>query len=179
VAVVEVRVTLGDLTRTRADALVNAANSSLLGGGGVDGALHRVGGPTVLAACRRLRATSLPDGLPPGRAAVTTAGALPARHLIHVVGPVYRAGQADELRPLLASCYTEALRLAGELGAGTVAAPAVSAGAYGWPLDDAARTAVRAARASTAPVRELVFVLNNPAAHTAFLEALESSAGPG
>jgi O-acetyl-ADP-ribose deacetylase (regulator of RNase III) len=132
------KVNQGDITTTPADAIVNAANSSLLGGGGVDGAIHRRGGPAVLAACRELRATTLPDGLPPGRAVATTAGELPARWVIHTVGPVYGRGDADTLR----SCYRESLRVAAELGASTVAFPLISAGAYGWPVEDAVRQAV-------------------------------------
>jgi O-acetyl-ADP-ribose deacetylase len=153
----------GDITRQQADAIVNAANSSLLGGGGVDGAIHRRGGPEILAACRRLRAEAYPDGLPTGRAVATVAGLLPARWVIHTVGPVY--SRSEDRSALLASCYTESLRVAGQVGARTVAFPAVSAGIYGWPADDAARVAVRAvhaAAAAAAPptsVREARFVL--------------------
>ena len=136
------RITLvqGDITRQQADAIVNAANSSLLGGGGVDGAIHRHGGPEILAACRRLRAGAYPDGLPTGQAVATTAGRLPATWVIHTVGPVY--SRREDRSALLASCYSESLRVAAELGAHTVAFPAVSAGIYGWPADDAARIAV-------------------------------------
>jgi O-acetyl-ADP-ribose deacetylase (regulator of RNase III) len=134
----------GDITDQRVDAIVNAANSSLLGGGGVDGAIHRRGGPAILAACRELRASSLPDGLPPGRAVATTAGELPARWVIHTVGPVHGRGDAETLR----SCYRESLRVAAELGVGTVAFPLISAGAYGWPLEDAVRQAVDSIRAA-------------------------------
>jgi O-acetyl-ADP-ribose deacetylase (regulator of RNase III) len=135
----------GDITTQRVDAMVNAANSSLLGGGGVDGAIHRVGGPAVLAACRELRATILPDGLPPGQAVATTAGELPARWVIHTVGPVHGRGDAETLR----SCYRESLRVAGELGAATIAFPLISAGVYGWPVDDAVRQAVDTIRAAS------------------------------
>jgi len=135
----------GDITTQRVDAIVNAANSSLLGGGGVDGAIHRVGGPAVLAACRELRATTLPDGLPPGQAVATTAGNLPARWVIHTVGPVYGHGDVETLR----SCYRESLRVAAELGAVTVAFPLISAGVYGWPVDDAVRQAVDMIRAAS------------------------------
>jgi O-acetyl-ADP-ribose deacetylase (regulator of RNase III) len=134
----------GDITRQRVDAIVNAANSSLLGGGGVDGAIHRVGGPAVLAACRELRASTLPDGLPPGKAVATTAGDLPARWVIHTVGPIHGHGDVETLR----SCYRESLRVAAELGAGTVAFPLISAGVYGWPLDDAVRQAVDTIRSA-------------------------------
>src|SRR5687768_15659530 len=119
----------GDITAQAVDAVVNAANSSLLGGGGVDGAIHDAGGPEILAACRRLRATELPDGLPAGQAVATTAGDLAASHVIHVVGPVW--SPTEDRSALLESCYREALRVADELGVRTIAFPAVSAGAYG------------------------------------------------
>ena len=127
----------GDITVQAVDAVVNAANTAMRGGGGVDGAIHRAGGPSVLADCVR----RFPHGLPTGQAGWTTAGDLPARFVIHVVGPNYRAGQRDP--DLLVSCYREALRVAADLGVATIAFPAVSAGIYGWPLDDAARIAVR------------------------------------
>ncbi|RKT17173.1 O-acetyl-ADP-ribose deacetylase (regulator of RNase III) [Streptomyces sp. 1114.5] len=138
------RITLveGDITEQQVDAVVNAANSSLLGGGGVDGAIHRKGGPQILADCRRLRASHWGKGLPTGRAVATTAGRLPARWVVHTVGPVYRAEEYEERAELLASCYRESLRAAVELGARTVAFPAVSAGIYGWPPADAARIAL-------------------------------------
>jgi O-acetyl-ADP-ribose deacetylase len=144
------RITLvqGDITRQQVDAIVNAANSSLLGGGGVDGAIHRRGGPEILAECRRLREGSHRDGLPAGQAVATTAGRLPARWVIHTVGPVYSRG--EDRSALLASCYRESLRVADELGARTVAFPAVSAGIYGWPADDAARIAVGTVHAAAA-----------------------------
>lgn len=123
----------GDITEQRVDAIVNAANSSLLGGGGVDGAIHRRGGPAVLAACRELRRTTHPDGLPPGQAVATTAGELPARWVIHTVGPIHGSGSVATLR----ACYRGSLSLAADLGAHTIAFPLISAGAYGWPLDEA------------------------------------------
>ncbi|MER5599459.1 O-acetyl-ADP-ribose deacetylase [Streptomyces sp. NPDC002265] len=136
----------GDITRQSVDAVVNAANSSLLGGGGVDGAIHRRGGPAILEDCRRLRASRYGKGLPTGRAVATTAGELDARWVIHTVGPVW---SADEDRSaLLASCYRESLRVADDLGARTVAFPAVSTGIYGWPMDDGARIAVETVRAA-------------------------------
>src|SRR4051812_43537732 len=136
------RIEQGDITEVQADAIVNAANSSLLGGGGVDGAIHRRGGPEILAACQELRATTLPDGLPAGQAVATTAGRLPAGWVIHTVGPVY--AKREDRSETLASCYRESLRVADELGARTVAFPAISTGVYGWPKDDAARIALRA-----------------------------------
>jgi len=134
----------GDITRQSADAIVNAANSSLLGGGGVDGAIHRRGGPAILEACRRLRAGHLGKGLPTGRAVATTAGDLDARWVIHTVGPVWSA--TEDRSGLLASCYRESLRVADELGARTVAFPAISTGVYAYPLDAAARVAIEATR---------------------------------
>jgi O-acetyl-ADP-ribose deacetylase (regulator of RNase III) len=160
----------GDITRQRADALVNAANSSLLGGGGVDGALHRRGGPAILEECRRLRATAYPEGLPTGRAVATTAGRLDARWVIHTIGPVYST--TENRSALLASCYRESLRVAEELGARTVAFPAISTGAYGWPVDDAARIAVETVRATPTAVEEARFVLFDERAYEAFAARL-------
>ncbi|WP_097231328.1 O-acetyl-ADP-ribose deacetylase [Streptomyces zhaozhouensis] len=158
----------GDITAQRVDAVVNAANSSLLGGGGVDGAIHRAGGPEILAACRDLRAGHLGGGLPTGEAVATTAGRLPARWVIHTVGPVHSA--TEDRSALLTSCYRSSLRIAQELGARTVAMPAVSTGVYGWPLDDAARLAVAAAHEAAAggAFDELRFVLFDERAYRAF-----------
>jgi O-acetyl-ADP-ribose deacetylase len=156
----------GDITRQSVDAVVNAANSSLLGGGGVDGAIHRRGGPEILAECRRLRASHYGKGLPTGQAVATTAGDLDARWVIHTVGPVHSA--TEDRSDLLASCYREALRVADELGARTVAFPAVSAGVYGWPMDDAARIAVETVRAAPTNVAEVRFVLFDERAYAAF-----------
>ncbi|GLK15958.1 O-acetyl-ADP-ribose deacetylase [Herbiconiux flava] len=125
---------------------MNAANSSLLGGGGVDGAIHRRGGPEILAACRELRRTRFPDGLPAGDAVSTTAGRLPARWVIHTVGPVHST--TDDRSAVLASAYRRSLEIAGELGAASVVFPAISAGVYGWPAESAARIAVDTVRAS-------------------------------
>ena len=142
----------GDITAQDVDAVVNAANRSLLGGGGVDGAIHRRGGPAILAECQRLRESAYPDGLPIGRAVATTAGDLPARWVIHTVGPVWSAG--EDRSALLRSCYLESLRVAAELGAVSVAFPAISCGLYGWPIDDGARQALAAIRsAPRAPPR--------------------------
>ncbi|MEU8650586.1 O-acetyl-ADP-ribose deacetylase [Streptomyces sp. NPDC048737] len=160
----------GDITTQSVDAVVNAANSSLLGGGGVDGAIHRRGGPAVLEECRRFRAGHLGKGLPTGQAVATTAGRLPARWVIHTVGPRYSA--EEDRSELLASCYRESLRVAGELGARTVAFPAVSAGIYGWPVEDAARIAVETVRATPTAVEEVRFVLFDEQAYTAFAEQI-------
>ncbi|MFG2436115.1 O-acetyl-ADP-ribose deacetylase [Streptomyces sp. NPDC048508] len=156
----------GDITRQSADAVVNAANSSLLGGGGVDGAIHRRGGPAILADCRRLRAGHYGKGLATGRAVATTAGELDARWVIHTVGPRY--ARDEDRSELLASCYRESLRVADELGARTVAFPAVSAGIYGWPMDDAARIALETVRAARTEVEEVRFVLFDQSAYDAF-----------
>lgn len=163
----------GDLTRERVDAIVNAANSSLLGGGGVDGAIHRAGGPEILAECRALRETTLPDGLPTGRAVATTAGRLAARWVVHTVGPVW-PGDGPELarrRALLEDAYRNSLGLAASLGAASVALPAVSAGIYGWPADDAAEVALGTSAAADAAPALVRFVLFSPAMHLAFADA--------
>lgn len=156
----------GDITRESVDAIVNAANSSLLGGGGVDGAIHRRGGPAILEDCRRLRAAHLGKGLPTGRAVATTAGDLDARWVVHTVGPVFSA--TEDRSGLLASCYRESLRVAGELGARTVAFPAISTGVYGWPMEDGARIAVETVRAADTTVEEVRFVLFDARAYEAF-----------
>jgi O-acetyl-ADP-ribose deacetylase (regulator of RNase III) len=160
----------GDITGQSADAIVNAANSSLLGGGGVDGAIHRRGGPEILAECRALRASRYGKGLPTGQAVATTAGRLDARWVIHTVGPVHSTG--EDRSALLASCYRESLRVADELGARTVAFPAVSTGVYGWPLDDGARIAVDTVRGARTAVEEVRFVLFDDRAYEAFAARL-------
>ena len=134
-------VKVGDITREDVDAIVNAANSSLLGGGGVDGAIHRAGGPAILQACRRIRATTHPDGLPTGEAVITTGGRLPARHVIHTVGPIYGRHGGEEAR-LLAACYRNSIALAAAHGLASIAFPAISTGVYGYPKDEAARVAL-------------------------------------
>lgn len=173
----------GDVTTQQVDAIVNAANSSLLGGGGVDGAIHAAAGPALLAECRELRRTRLPDGLPVGDAVATGAGELPARWVVHTVGPNLHAGQTDPA--LLASCFTRALDVAAEVGARSLAVPAVSAGVYGWDVREVARVAVNAVRAwvaahddgAGAPVDLVRFVLVSDAALAAFDAAL-AAAGP-
>ena len=160
----------GDITRQSADAIVNAANSSLLGGGGVDGAIHRRGGPAILAECRALRASRYGRGLPTGQAVATTAGELDARWVIHTVGPVYQGPDSDPAR--LASCYRESLRVADELGARTVVFPAISTGVYRWPMDDAARIAVQTVRRTPTVVEEVRFALFDDRAYEAFVRHL-------
>lgn len=163
----------GDITKQEADAIVNAANSSLMGGGGVDGAIHRRGGPAILDECKRIRATQYPDGLPTGHAVATAAGQLPARAVIHTVGPVY--SKSEDRSELLASCYREALRVADELDARTVAFPAISTGVYGWPMDDAARIAIDTVRRAETRVEEARFVLFDAGANAVFERALNAA----
>jgi O-acetyl-ADP-ribose deacetylase len=160
----------GDITAQDVDAIVNAANASLMGGGGVDGAIHRGGGPAILQACKEIRRTSLPDGLPTGLAVATTAGDLPATWIIHTVGPVYSGSQEDPV--LLASCHTQTLRVADELGAKSVAFPAISTGVYGYPLDEAAEVAIGAVRDAHTDVADVRFVLFGSEAYGAFERAL-------
>jgi O-acetyl-ADP-ribose deacetylase (regulator of RNase III) len=160
----------GDITDERVDAVVNAANSSLLGGGGVDGAIHRKGGRAIMEECRNLRRTNYPDGLPTGGAVATTAGDLPASWVIHTVGPVFSG--SEDRSTLLASCHTEALQVADELGARSVAFPAISTGVYGYPLELAAPIAVRAVREAETQVEEVRFVLFDADALRAFQRAL-------
>jgi O-acetyl-ADP-ribose deacetylase (regulator of RNase III) len=175
----ELEAVRGDITRQRVDAVVDAANSSLLGGGGVDGAIHRAAGPELLAACRRIRAVDLPDGLPAGDAVATAGFRLPARHVIHTVGPVFSA--SEDRTDVLASAYRRSMEVAAGLGARSVAFPAVSAGVYGWPVDDAARVAVAAVRGAVAdgaaPGIELVrFVLFSDSVLAEFERALADGA---
>ena len=160
----------GDITQFEADATVNAANSSLLGGGGVDGAIHRAGGPDVLAECRLL------GGCETGDAKATTGGRLPARYVIHTVGPVWRGGESGEA-DALASCHRRSLEVATGLGCATVAFPAISTGIYGYPLEPAARVAIGAtadAVEAHAGIARVTFVLFDRRAYDAFAEALET-----
>ncbi|MEU5875190.1 O-acetyl-ADP-ribose deacetylase [Glycomyces sp. NPDC047369] len=160
----------GDITLQHVDAIVNAANSSLMGGGGVDGAIHRAGGPEILDACRDLRASQYRKGLPTGQAVATTAGKLHARWVIHTVGPVY--SETEDRSALLASCYRESLRVADGLRAASVAFPAVSAGVYGWPAESAAQIAVATVRETATRVEDVRFVLFNDEVYAAFERAI-------
>jgi O-acetyl-ADP-ribose deacetylase (regulator of RNase III) len=162
-----VRLIEGDITAFPADAIVNAANNGLLGGGGVDGAIHRAGGPAILAECRRIRADLLPNGLPTGQAIATTAGNLPARWVIHTVGPIYR-GSPDDAE-LLALAHRTSIALARDLGARSIAFPAISTGVYGYPLELAAPIALAEARA--ADDLDITFVLFSGATLEAFRAA--------
>lgn len=167
----QLTVVAGDITNQVVDAIVNAANRRMRGGGGVDGAIHRAGGPSVLDDC----IARFPDGLSTGEAGWTTAGNLPARWVIHVVGPNFRAGETD--RGLLESCYREALRLADELGANSIAFPLVSAGIYGWPLEDAAHVAVSTLVSTQTEVGEARLVAFSSDTHAALTRALTGSGG--
>jgi O-acetyl-ADP-ribose deacetylase len=137
-----VRIKVGDITKESVDAIVNAANSTLLGGGGVDGAIHRAGGPEIKKQCQEIRRVQYPDGLPTGQAVITTAGKMPAKHVIHTVGPVYGRGGTDKAA-LLTACYMNSLSLAVQQGIQTIAFPAISTGVYGYPMDEAASVSSR------------------------------------
>ena len=167
-----IEVVVGDVTDQAVDAIVNAANSSLLGGLGVDGAIHRVGGPSILRECRAVRSARWPHGMPAGEAVATTAGRLPARWVIHTVGPVYSA--TEDRSATLASAYRRSLEVADEVGAASVAFPAISAGAYGWPMADAARIAVDAVRDSRGSVELVRFVVLREETAQVFKRALRA-----
>jgi O-acetyl-ADP-ribose deacetylase (regulator of RNase III) len=171
--VTEITLVQGDITAQDTDAIVNAANSSLMGGGGVDGAIHRRGGPAILEDCKRIRAERYPDGLPTGEAVVTGAGDLPARWVIHTVGPVY--SKSEDRSDLLRSCVVQSLERADEVGARTVAFPAISTGVYRYPLEEAASTLVRAARQAQTAIEEIRFVLFDDDAYSAFAKAFDQS----
>jgi O-acetyl-ADP-ribose deacetylase len=164
----------GDITREDVDAIVNAANSSLLGGGGVDGAIHRAGGPEILEACRRLRDTTHRDGLPAGEAVITPGGKLRARFVIHTVGPIY--GQQGGESRLLGNCYASAIALAAQHGLKTLAFPAISTGVYGYPKEEAARVAMAAidlALEANPTVKEVRLVFFSEADAKAFLASVD------
>ena len=162
----EITAVQGDITEQHVDAIVNAANSAMRGGGGVDGAIHRAGGPAILEDC----VGRFPDGLATGDAGWTTAGRLAARWVIHVVGPNRNAGQTD--RSLLTSCYSRALEVADELGARSVAFPLVSAGSYGWPKDDAIACALEVFRSADTAVEEARMVAFGESTHRRIEAAL-------
>jgi len=161
----------GDITTQEVDAIVNAANHSLLGGGGVDGAIHRAGGKEILAECKKIRTERYPDGLPTGESVATTAGRLPARWVIHTVGPTF--AKTKDKSGLLRSCYTTSLAIAGELGARSIAFPLISSGVYRWPKDDAVRQALSALRSADTAIDQAILVLYDDAT----LELAEQIAG--
>lgn len=166
----------GDITRIAADAIVNAANSALRGGGGVDGAIHRAGGPAIMRELDQIRAAS--GGCPTGSAVVTTAGNLPAKYVFHAVGPVWRGGGHSEAE-LLASCYRTAMKLAAERGVRTISFPSISTGVYGYPVEEAAPIALRTvaeALAGDTPVETAIFVLFDRATFEAYERALQALA---
>jgi len=165
----EITVVQGDITTQEVDAVVNAANNRMRGGGGVDGAIHRAGGRAVLEDCVR----RFPDGLATGEAGWTTAGEMPARWVIHVVGPNHAAGQTD--RSLLTSCYRRAVEVADEIGARSIAFPLVSAGIYGWPLDDAVDAALETLRATPTEVEEARMVAFGASAYDAIRQRLSTT----
>jgi O-acetyl-ADP-ribose deacetylase (regulator of RNase III) len=162
----ELTVVQGDITKQHVDAIVNAANRAMRGGGGVDGAIHRAGGAAILDDC----IARFPHGLETGQAGWTTAGDLPAQWVIHVVGPNFVAGERD--RGLLTSCYSNALKVAGEVAARSIAFPLVSAGIYGWPLDDAAAAAVETLRSTPTEVEQARIVAFGDTAYEAVAAVL-------
>ena len=165
-------VKVGDITKEDVDAVVNAANGTLMGGGGVDGAIHRAGGPEIKKECEEIRRTHYPDGLPTGRAVITTAGKMPAKRVIHTVGPVYSRGGRDKAE-LLASCYRNSLRLALENGLKTIAFPAISTGIYGYPLEEAAKVSSQTIEDfldSNKSLQEVRLVFFSPSDAEVFLE---------
>ena len=169
-----VRLVQGDITNIEADAIVNAANNSLMGGGGVDGAIHRKGGPKILEECKKIRATTWPQGLPTGKAAITGAGNLKARHVIHTVGPIWRGGDHNEPE-LLAQAYQNSLKLAASKGLKTIAFPSISTGAYRYPIEDAAKIALKTVKKflDEDSLDEVVFVLFSESALEAYTKKAE------
>jgi O-acetyl-ADP-ribose deacetylase (regulator of RNase III) len=176
----ELRLIHGDITEQDTHAIVNAANSTLMGGGGVDGAIHRKGGPEILEACRRIRSSTHPDGLPAGEAVVTTGGRLRAQRVIHTVGPVWRGGTSDEAI-VLANAYRNSMRAAAREGLRSIAFPSISTGAYGYPAERAAAVALRAVieeiRALADAFAEVRFVLFSPADLQIYSEKLHQLLG--
>jgi O-acetyl-ADP-ribose deacetylase (regulator of RNase III) len=167
-----VLVKVGDITKENVDAIVNAANGTLMGGGGVDGAIHRAGGPEILKECKKIRRVQYPDGLPTGQAVITTAGRMPAKYVIHTVGPVYGPGGKDKVE-LLSACYRNSLTLAIGSGLKTIAFPAISTGIYGYPLHEAAQVSSQAIQqflSSNASLQEVRLVFFSPSDAETFLK---------
>jgi len=173
---VKLSITQGDITRQATDAIVNAANSSLMGGGGVDGAIHRAGGPAILEECKKIVARQ--GRLPTGRAVITTAGNLPAKHVIHTVGPVWHGGDKGEAE-LLESAYRESLKLAAENNLTSVSFPSISTGAYGYPVEQAAAVALSTVmaflREKATSIKEVVFVLFDAGTYKTYMTALQEA----
>ena len=170
-----VRVVVGDITQQNVTAIVNAANSTLFGGGGVDGAIHRAGGPDILKECQEIRRTTFPEGLPTGEAVITTGGNLPARYVIHTVGPVYGRDPARESQ-LLAACYQNSLLLAGQHSVSAIAFPSISTGVFGYPKPEAAKIASMAIKrflAADQLIEEVRLIFFHPKDAGAFLEYQE------
>src|SRR5262245_47951590 len=168
----KVLIKVGDLTKEKVDAIVNAANGTLLGGGGVDGAIHRAGGPEILRECKEIRRIQYPDGLPTGQAVITTAGKMPAKHVIHTVGPVYGRGGNDKAE-LLSACYYNSLKLAADQGLKTIAFPAISTGVYGYPLSEAAcvsSATIQKSLAVNTAIQEVRLVFFSPSDAETFLK---------
>jgi O-acetyl-ADP-ribose deacetylase (regulator of RNase III) len=165
-------VKVGDITKENVDAVVNAANGTLMGGGGVDGAIHRAGGPELKKECEEIRRTQHPDGLPTGEAVITTAGKMPAKHVIHTVGPVYGSGGKNKAG-LLTACYRNSLSLAAANGLKTIAFPAISTGIYGYPLDQAAKvssSAIEKFLGEAKSIQEVRLVFFSPSDAETFLK---------
>jgi len=163
----------GDITRQTTDAIVNAANSSLMGGGGVDGAIHRAGGSAILEECKQI--VSRQGRLPTGKAVITTAGNMKTKHVIHTVGPIWHGGSKGEAE-LLASAYRESLNLAAENNLSSISFPSISTGAYGYPVDEASRVALKTVTSSlseTTSIKEVVFVLFDARTLDAYASALQ------
>lgn len=170
-----VRVLIGDITSHDVSAIVNAANSTLLGGGGVDGAIHRIGGPKILAECKQIRETTHPNGLPTGEAVITTAGNLAAQYVIHTVGPIYGRNPSREAE-LLAACYQNSLRIARQYAVSSVAFPSISTGAYGYPKAEAAAissSAIKDFLTADNQIHEVRLVFFHPSDARVFLEYQE------
>ncbi len=170
-----ISIATGDITCDGSCAIVNAANSSLMGGGGVDGAIHRAGGRTILDECRLIRSERYPDGLPTGQAVATTAGSMPSRYVIHTVGPIY-PGCGTRCDDLLGECYTNSLKVACELGCGSIAFPAISTGIYGFPRERAARVAYKAVCSFLDREKseiKVIFVFHSAADRQLFEQAVE------
>ena len=165
-------VKVGDITKEAVDAIVNAANGTLMGGGGVDGAIHRAGGPEILKECKEIRRVQYPDGLPTGQAVITTAGRMVAKHVIHTVGPVYGRGGKDKAE-LLSACYYNSLTLAADRGLKTIAFPAISTGVYGYPLEEAAKVSSQSIQkflSSNASLHEVRLVFFSPSDADTFVK---------